>query len=87
MEVHTFNPSTWEAAAGGSPSSSPAYSVEWILGQPGLHRETLSSKRERQTKRERDRDRERNKETEKQGQTHTHTHTERERGNFEVEQK
>jgi hypothetical protein len=42
--VHTFNPSTWEAEAGGSLSSRPAWSTEWAPGQPGLHRETLSQK-------------------------------------------
>jgi hypothetical protein len=40
--AHTFNPSTWEAEAGRSLRSSPAWSTEWVLGQPGLHRETLS---------------------------------------------
>jgi hypothetical protein len=38
--AHTFNPSTWEAEAGGFLSSRPA----WVPGQPGLHRETLSRK-------------------------------------------
>jgi hypothetical protein len=42
--VHTFNPSTREAEAGGFPSSRPAWSTEWVPGQPGLHRETLSWK-------------------------------------------
>jgi hypothetical protein len=42
--AYTFNPSTWEAEEGGSLSSRPAWSTEWILGQPGLHRETLSQK-------------------------------------------
>jgi hypothetical protein len=40
--VHAFNPSTWEAEAGGFLSSSPAWSTKWMPGQPGLHRETLS---------------------------------------------
>lgn len=42
--VHIFNPSTWgaEAEAGGSPSSRPAWPIEWIPGQPGLYREKLS---------------------------------------------
>jgi hypothetical protein len=39
---HAFNPSTWEAEAGGFLSSRPVWSTEWIPGQPGLHRETLS---------------------------------------------
>jgi hypothetical protein len=37
--AHTFNQ---EAEAGGSVSSRPAWSTERVLGQPGLHRETLS---------------------------------------------
>jgi hypothetical protein len=41
---HAFNPSTWEAGAGGFLSSRPAWSTEWIPGQPGLYRETLSRK-------------------------------------------
>ena len=31
--VYAFNPSTWEAEAGGFLSSSPACSTEWIPGQ------------------------------------------------------
>jgi hypothetical protein len=42
--AHAFNPSIWEAEAGGFLSLSPAYSTEWVPGQPGLHRETLSWK-------------------------------------------
>jgi hypothetical protein len=42
--VYAFNPSTWEAEAGGFLSSRPAWSTEWVPGQPGLHRETLSRK-------------------------------------------
>jgi Tfp pilus assembly major pilin PilA len=42
--VHAFNPSTWEAEAGGFLSSRPAWSTKWVPGQPGLHRETLSWK-------------------------------------------
>ena len=44
MVVHTFNPSTWEAEAGWFLSSRPAWSTEWVPGQPGLYRETLSQK-------------------------------------------
>jgi hypothetical protein len=44
MVAHTFNPSTWEAEAGGFLSSRPAWSTESVPGQPGLHRETLSLK-------------------------------------------
>jgi hypothetical protein len=40
--AHAFNPSTWEAEAGRFLSSRPAWSTEWVPGQPGLHRETLS---------------------------------------------
>jgi hypothetical protein len=40
--AHAFNPSTWEAEAGGFLSSRPAYSTEGVPGQPGLYRETLS---------------------------------------------
>jgi hypothetical protein len=48
--VHTFNPSTREAGAGGFLSSRPAWSTEWVPGQPGLHRETLSEKTKHKTK-------------------------------------
>jgi hypothetical protein len=40
--AHAFNPSTWEAEAGGFLSLRPAWSTEWVPGQPGLYRETLS---------------------------------------------
>jgi hypothetical protein len=50
--VHTFNPSTWEAEAGGFLSSRPAWSTMLVPGQPGLHRETLSKKRRRKKKEE-----------------------------------
>jgi hypothetical protein len=43
--AHAFNPSTWKAEAGKSLSLRPAWSTEWVLGQPGLHRETLSQKK------------------------------------------
>jgi hypothetical protein len=42
--VHTYNPSTREAEAGGLLSSRPAWSTEWVPEQPGPHRETLSWK-------------------------------------------
>jgi hypothetical protein len=35
MVAHAFNPSTWEAEAGGFLSSRPAWSTEWVPGQPG----------------------------------------------------
>jgi hypothetical protein len=40
--AHASNPSTWEAEAGGFLSSRSVWSTEWVPGQPGLHRETLS---------------------------------------------
>jgi hypothetical protein len=48
--AHAFNPSTWEPEAGGFLSSRPAWSTEWVPGQPGLHRETLSWKKQQQKK-------------------------------------
>jgi hypothetical protein len=50
MVTHAFDPSTREAEAGGSLSSRPAWSTEWVPGQPGLHRETLSWKKKRKEK-------------------------------------
>ena len=44
MVVHPFNPSTWEAEAGGFLSPRPAWSTKRDPGQPGLHRETLYQK-------------------------------------------
>ena len=46
---HTFNPSIWEAEAGGFLSSRPVWSTKWVPGQPGLYRETLSQKNQKQT--------------------------------------
>ena len=40
--AHSFNPSTWEAEAGRFMSLRPAWTTEWVPGQPGLHRESLS---------------------------------------------
>jgi hypothetical protein len=48
--AHAFNPSTREAEAGGFLSSRPAWSTEWVPGQPGLHRETLSQKKNKKKK-------------------------------------
>jgi hypothetical protein len=48
--AHAFNPSTREAEAGGFLSSRPAWSTEWVPGQPGLHRETLSRKKTKNKK-------------------------------------
>jgi hypothetical protein len=44
MVAHAFNPSTWEAEAGGFLSSRPA----WSRVNSGLHRETLSRKKTNQ---------------------------------------
>ena len=48
--AHAFNPSTREAEAGSFMSSRPAWSTNWVPGQPGLHRETLSQKNKKQKK-------------------------------------
>jgi hypothetical protein len=47
--VHAFNPRTWEAEAGEFLISRPAWSTDWVPGQPGLHRETLSRKKKKKT--------------------------------------
>jgi hypothetical protein len=49
---HAFSPSTWEAEAeaGGFLISRPVWSTKWVPGQPGLYKETLSSKTKNQTK-------------------------------------
>ena len=44
MVVHIFNLSTREAEAGGSLNSRPAWTTEQVPGQPGTHREALSTK-------------------------------------------
>ena len=66
--AHAFNPSTWEAEAGGSLSSRTAWSTEWVPGQPGLHRQTLSQQTKRKKK---ERKKERKKETKKQRKKET----------------
>jgi hypothetical protein len=52
--AHAFSPSTWEAEAeaeaGRFLSSRPAWFTEWVPGQPGLHRETLSQKNKKRKK-------------------------------------
>jgi hypothetical protein len=48
--AHAFNPSTGEAEAGRFLSLRPAWSTEWVPGQPGLHRETLSRKNKNKNK-------------------------------------
>jgi hypothetical protein len=52
MVAHAFNPSTWEAEAGGFLSSRPAWSTKWVPGQSGLHRETLSRKTKKKKKKD-----------------------------------
>ena len=37
--VNTFDPSTWETEAAGSLTLRPAWSIDWVPGQPGLLRE------------------------------------------------
>jgi hypothetical protein len=46
---------TWEAEAGGFLSWRPAWSTEWVPGQPGLHRETLSKKQNKTKPKKRER--------------------------------
>jgi hypothetical protein len=48
--AHTFSPCALEAEAGGFLSLRPAWSTEWVPGQPGLHRETLSRKNKNNNK-------------------------------------
>jgi hypothetical protein len=48
--AHAFNPSTWEAEAGGFLSSRPAWSTKCIPGQPELYRKTLSRKKKNKNK-------------------------------------
>jgi hypothetical protein len=48
--AHAFDPSTREAETGGFLSSRPVWSIEWVPGQPELHRETLSRKNKNKTK-------------------------------------
>jgi hypothetical protein len=45
--IQVFNPSNWEAEAGGFLSSRPAWSTEWVPGQPGPCRETLFKKKKK----------------------------------------
>jgi hypothetical protein len=48
--VHAFNPSTWEAEAGGFLSLRPAWFTKWVPGQPGLYRENPVSKNQKKRK-------------------------------------
>jgi hypothetical protein len=43
--VHAFNPSTWEAQAGGFLSSRPAWATKGVPGELGLYREPCLKKR------------------------------------------
>jgi cell division protein FtsN len=45
---HAFNPRIQEVEAGRFLSSMPPWSTEWVPGQPGLYRETLSWKNQNQ---------------------------------------
>jgi hypothetical protein len=45
--AHAFNPGTSEAEADGFLSSRPAWSTEWVPGQPGRYRKTLSRKKKK----------------------------------------
>ena len=45
--VHAFNPSTQEAEAGWSFGSPRPALLQRVLGQPGLHSETLSLKKKK----------------------------------------
>jgi hypothetical protein len=51
MVTNAFNLSTWEAEAGRFLSWRPAWSTDWVPGQPGMYRKTLSQKNQKQTKR------------------------------------
>jgi hypothetical protein len=42
MLAHDFNPITQEGETGRLLRSRPAWSIDRVPGQPGLHRETLS---------------------------------------------
>jgi len=42
LVVQGLDPSTWEAEAGGSLSLRPAWSTQWVPGEPVLYRETPS---------------------------------------------
>jgi hypothetical protein len=53
--AHDFNPSTQEAEAGRFLSSRPAWSTEWVPGQPGQHRESLSRKTKKKKKKKKER--------------------------------
>jgi hypothetical protein len=50
MVAHTFNPSTWEAEAGEFLSSRSAWFTDWVPGQPGLLKKTMSQTKQNKTK-------------------------------------
>jgi hypothetical protein len=60
--VDTFKTSPWEAEASGSLSPRPAWSIELVPGQSGLHREHLSHKQMKKEKKRRRRKRRREEE-------------------------
>jgi hypothetical protein len=50
--VHAFDPITRKAETGRFLISRPAWSTEWVPGQPRLHRETLSQKKKNEEEEE-----------------------------------
>jgi hypothetical protein len=46
--VHAFNPSTWQAEAGGFLNSRPAWSTKLVPGEQEIYRETLSWKKKKE---------------------------------------
>jgi hypothetical protein len=48
--VHAFNPSTWNTEAGRFLSLRPAWSTEWVPGQPEIYRKILSQKNKQKQK-------------------------------------
>ena len=49
MVAHAFNPSTWEAEAGGSLSSRSAWSTDRVLGSQGYAEKPVSNKQTNKT--------------------------------------
>lgn len=50
--AHAFNSNTQKAEAGGP--LRPAWSTEWVLGHPKLHRKTLTQKAKPKKKKKKD---------------------------------
>jgi hypothetical protein len=48
--AHAFSSSTWEAEAGRFLSSRPAWSTEWVPGQPGLYEKPYLKKPKKKKK-------------------------------------